>query len=73
MTAYRTDTAAQHLDMTVEEVRRLIRRGRLKATNVGTTKRPRYRIPVEAVREFLGLAAQQKRRRQDEARDLGVF
>ena len=46
--------AADYLAVTPEQVRNLIRRGRLSATNVGTgTKRPLYRIRQQALEDFL--------------------
>jgi excisionase family DNA binding protein len=48
------EEVAKHLRVTAEQVRCLIRRGQLKAMNVGTgSKRPLYRITAEALHEFL--------------------
>ena len=60
--------AAAYLNVTAEQVRSLIRKGQLSATNVGTgTKRPLYRITEQALNDFLtrrwhpGLATQRKK------------
>jgi excisionase family DNA binding protein len=51
---------AQQLRVTAEQVRSLIRAGKLVAINVGTgPKRPLYRITPEALEEFLARRAQQ--------------
>ena len=48
------DEAARRLKVSPEHVRALIRSGRLTAINVGTgPKRPLYRIPLCALRDFL--------------------
>ena len=48
------DEAARRLKVSPEHVRALIRSGRLAAINVGTgPKRPLYRIPLCALRDFL--------------------
>lgn len=48
------EEAADYLKVSAEQVRSLIRRGLLSATNVGTgTKRPLYRINREALDDFL--------------------
>jgi excisionase family DNA binding protein len=45
---------AEKLRVTAEQVRILIRKGRISATNVGTgSKRPLYRISQKAFDEFL--------------------
>ncbi|MHC4204046.1 MAG: helix-turn-helix domain-containing protein [Planctomycetota bacterium] len=46
--------AADYLAVTPEQIRNLIRRGRLSAINVGTgTKRPLYRIRGQDLEDFL--------------------
>lgn len=46
--------AADYLAVTPEQIRNLIRRGRLSAINVGAgTKRPLYRIRRHALEDFL--------------------
>jgi len=46
--------AAERLKVSTEQVRTLIRHGRLAAINVGTgPKRPLYRIPAQALQDFL--------------------
>ena len=59
---------AEHLQVTAEQVRSLIRKGQLQAANVGTgKKRPLYRITQQALNDFLNrrqqssLAAQSKK------------
>jgi len=53
------DEVAEHLRVTTEQVRCLIRTGQLAAVNVGAgTKRPCYRITPDAVAEFLARRAQ---------------
>jgi excisionase family DNA binding protein len=50
---------AEHLQVTAEQVRVLIRRGQLSAVNAGTgTKRPLYRITQEALEAFLNFRRQ---------------
>jgi excisionase family DNA binding protein len=50
---------AEKLRVTPEQVRSLIRKGRIPATNVGTgPKRPLYRITQKAFDEFLGQKGQ---------------
>lgn len=49
------DEAAARLKVTSEQVRSLIRKGRLSAINVGTgKKRPLYRITQWSLNNFLG-------------------
>ncbi|MHC4682220.1 MAG: helix-turn-helix domain-containing protein [Planctomycetota bacterium] len=51
--------AADLLGVTPEQVRKLIRRGDLSATNVGTgMKRPLYRIQKQALEGFLSSRCQ---------------
>ncbi len=46
--------AAEQLKVTPEQIRSLIRKGRLSAVNVGAgKKRPLYRIPPQALQDFL--------------------
>lgn len=53
------DQVAEHLRVTAEQVRCLIRTGQLAAVNVSAgTKRPCYRITPDAVAEFLARRAQ---------------
>ena len=48
------DEAAQQLRVTAEQIRSLIRKGRLSAVNVGAgKKRPLYRITPQALQDFL--------------------
>ena len=48
------EEAAAYLKVSAEQVRSLIRRGLLPATNVGTgSKRPLYRIKRQALEDFL--------------------
>jgi excisionase family DNA binding protein len=48
------DEVAEQLRITAEQVRNLIRKGRISAINVGTgSKRPLYRISPKALDEFL--------------------
>lgn len=57
---YTPGEVAQQLRVTAEQIRCLIRTGKLAAINVGTgPKRPLYRITPEAVEEFLARRAQQ--------------
>lgn len=52
------DIAVQ-LKVTSEQVRMLIRKGRLSAVNIGTgTKRPLYRITEQALNDFLNQRGQ---------------
>jgi len=45
---------AEHLQVTAEQVRSLIRKGQLAACNAGTgKKRPLYRITQQALNDFL--------------------
>jgi len=62
---------AEHLQVTAEQVRSLIRKGQLQAANVGTgKKRPLYRITQKALNDFLNqrqqpsLSAQSKKYKQ---------
>jgi excisionase family DNA binding protein len=62
---------AEHLQVTTEQVRSLIRKGQLQAANVSTgKKRPLYRITQKALNDFLNqrqqpnLAAQNKKFKQ---------
>lgn len=48
-----TGQVAERLQLNEEHVRKLIRRGQLKASNVGGKRRPSYRIDESAVEEFL--------------------
>ena len=51
--------AADYLAVTPEQIRNLIRRGRLSAINVGTgSKRPLYRIRRQALEDFLSRRCQ---------------
>ena len=51
--------AADYLAVTPEQIRNLIRRGRLSATNVGTgSKRPLYRIRRQVLEDFLSRSCQ---------------
>ena len=65
------DEAAKRLRVTAEQVRNLIKKGQLGAINVGTgPKKPRYRITLTALQEFLnrrwqlGTATQTRRTKQ---------
>jgi excisionase family DNA binding protein len=45
---------AKSLGKDVHEIHKLIRSGKLRAWNLGNgTKRPRYRVPISALQEFL--------------------
>ena len=44
---------AEELVLSVEQVRRLIRRGELPAVNLATTRRPNYRVSRAALDQFL--------------------
>lgn len=44
---------AERLQLNEQHVRRLIRRGELKASNIGGDRRPSYRVEETAVEEFL--------------------
>jgi excisionase family DNA binding protein len=63
---------AEHLQVTAEQVRSLIRKGQLAACNAGTgKKRPLYRITQQALNDFLcrrqqpNLIKQSKKFKQD--------
>lgn len=56
-----SDEAAARLRVTSEQVRSLIRRGRISAINVGIgTKRPLYRITKQAFDDFIKQRSQTK-------------
>lgn len=48
-----TDQVAEKLQLNEQSVRSLIRKGQLRASNVGGKSRPAYRIDESAVEEFL--------------------
>ena len=47
------EEVSQQLGIGKEFVRKLIRRGELKASNVGTDKKPMYRVRQSALEKFL--------------------
>lgn len=44
---------AERLQLNEQHIRKLIRRGELRASNIGGAHRPSYRIEETAVEEFL--------------------
>jgi excisionase family DNA binding protein len=48
-----TDQVAEVLQLPAKAVRKFINCGDLTATNVGTLRRPTYRVDESAVKEFL--------------------
>jgi excisionase family DNA binding protein len=48
------DQVAAHLQESTDTVRAKIKAGRLKAINVGTDRRPRYRITEDQLAEYEG-------------------
>jgi len=67
------EEVATTLQVTTEQVRRLIRQGRLHAINIGTgKKRPLYRISTQALAAFLaGAAGSSQPLRQNGLRQRG--
>jgi len=56
------EEVSKQLRVTAEQVRNLIRRGRISAVNVGAgKKRPLYRIKQQALDQFLDNSGQQSR------------
>ncbi len=52
------EEVAEHLKVTAEQIRSLIRKGRIEASNVSAgTKRPLYRIKQGALDDFLNRRA----------------
>lgn len=47
-----TEQVAAHYQMPVSTIRQRIRTGRIKARNIGTTRRPIYRVHVTEVRRL---------------------
>ena len=64
---------AARLKVTAEQVRCLIRTGRLRAINVGTgNKRPLYRLSAEAVEQFIRHGSSSRiQKTRKRARQLG--
>jgi len=44
---------ADELVISIEQTRRLIRRGELAAVNIGTSRRPNYRVSRAALDQYL--------------------
>jgi len=45
--------AAEYLSTTIQQIRRMIKRGQLQAYNIGTENRALWRIPIENLRDLL--------------------
>lgn len=52
-THLRPSRVAEQLDCSVQHVINLIKRGHLPAKNIGTARRPEYRIAPESLEAFL--------------------
>lgn len=54
---YTTDEVAEILRVDRHRVRRMVRRGELVAVNIGTPRKPEYRVTAKALDRFLRFRA----------------